>query len=604
MAEIQEEKKASKNLIGNTIWVLKLNLKHARFLFITRLAGFINNQCYPIARSFVMGLIIDWGIKYTADDAHDSKYIYYSMLAFGALYFVNGTINVLNNYGENVGRFKLNYLIPETLLYRKLNALSNADLESPKVQNMVSRYRDNRYIISNLSQNLLRITAILVVFSITAVPLFTVLPIVTILLIFTSIPGLFANKRAINKLWDLDKETTVENRKAWSMVYQISSPETLKEVRLVGAFDYIKKFFEDYIELFNNKRKEIYTVWSVFDVISTILTGGTILFGIYQLIELVNTGNITIGQVTFFIGALLNLGGNIDSFSAQITDISASSIRLTEIRELLEMPEEDDENKKDIALLSEPPSLEIKDLTFSYPGAKAKVLKNLNLKIKPGEKIAIVGENGAGKTTLIKLLTKIYPVSKGEILINDENLNGISTSSWNNSLGVLFQDYNTYPDLTAFENIAIGRMTDEIDYEKITDAAKKADAHDFIMAYENNYSQILSEKYEGGIRPSGGQWQKISIARFFYRNAPILILDEPTASIDAVSEANIFNRIYKFIENKTVIIVSHRFSTVRNADRIIVLDKGEIVEDGSHEELMKNKGKYYEAFTLQAKGYN
>jgi len=137
----------------------------------------------------------------------------------------------------------------------------------------------------------------------------------------------------------------------------------------------------------------------------------------------------------------------------------------------------------------------------------------------------------------------------------------------------------------------------------VIDAAKKADAYEFIMDYKDKFDQILSERYEGGIRPSTGQWQKIAIARFFYRNAPILILDEPTASIDAVAEANIFDRIYKFIENKTVIIISHRFSTVRNADRIIVMDKGAIVEQGTHKELLAMNGVYANAYNTQAKGY-
>jgi ATP-binding cassette subfamily B protein len=170
-------------------------------------------------------------------------------------------------------------------------------------------------------------------------------------------------------------------------------------------------------------------------------------------------------------------------------------------------------------------------------------------------------------------------------------------------MGILFQDYNAYSSLTVKENVEIDSISNNVTEKTVKEALKKANALEFIEKYKDGVNQILSERYKGGIRPSTGQWQKIAIARVFHRGAPVLILDEPTASIDAVAEAKIFDNIYKFAKDKTVIIISHRFSTVRNADRIIVLDKGRIIEQGSHEELLKNNGKYARAFKLQAKGY-
>jgi ATP-binding cassette subfamily B protein len=194
-------------------------------------------------------------------------------------------------------------------------------------------------------------------------------------------------------------------------------------------------------------------------------------------------------------------------------------------------------------------------------------------------------------------------VSKGELLINGQNINDIRIADWYRNIGILFQEYNRYDFLSAEENIAIGDISRE-DKKGIREAAKMADAHELINEFEFGYDQILSEKYEGGTRPSSGQWQKIAIARFFYRNAPVVIFDEPTAAIDAVAEYRIFNKIYEFFTGKTVIIISHRFSTVRNADRIIVFEKGKIAEQGSHDELMAMNGKYAEAFRLQAEGYS
>ena len=261
-------------------------------------------------------------------------------------------------------------------------------------------------------------------------------------------------------------------------------------------------------------------------------------------------------------------------------------------------PEKDGE----INILRDENDIVFDNVKFKYPNSQKTVLDNLSLKIKYGEKVAIVGENGAGKTTLIKLIARIYRPISGSVLINNINLNDLKLSSWYEKLAVLFQDYSSYTHLTVKENIEIDSKNKATE-KTIQDALIKASAFDFVKKYKEGVNQILSERYKGGIRPSTGQWQKIAIARVFHRNAPILILDEPTASIDAVAEAKIFDNIYKFSKGKTVIIISHRFSTVRNADRIIVLDKGKIIEEGSHEELLKINGKYAKAFRLQAKGY-
>ncbi|KKT69349.1 MAG: ABC transporter, ATP-binding/permease protein [candidate division WWE3 bacterium GW2011_GWB1_44_4] len=256
-----------------------------------------------------------------------------------------------------------------------------------------------------------------------------------------------------------------------------------------------------------------------------------------------------------------------------------------------------------MAKLKEGPKIALDNVSFSYPNSEKRVLNNVSLTIQAGEKVAIVGHNGAGKTTLVKLLCRIYQPTNGKIVVNVDNLSSLALPSWYQNIGVLFQEFNTYPQLSVKENIYIGNASEQVDEVAIRLAAQSADAAAFIDEFPAKFDQILSEKFKGGIRPSTGQWQKLAIARFFYRNAPLVIFDEPTASIDAVSEYNIFNRIYDFFKQKTVIIISHRFSTVRNADRIIVLDHGEIVEEGTHAALMSNNGYYAKAFTLQAKGY-
>jgi ABC-type multidrug transport system fused ATPase/permease subunit len=248
-----------------------------------------------------------------------------------------------------------------------------------------------------------------------------------------------------------------------------------------------------------------------------------------------------------------------------------------------------------------PPHVEFKNVSFRYPtetGESPYVLKNLSFSFKPGEKIAIVGVNGAGKTTLIKLLCRIYDPTDGAILINGTDLRELKLEDWQSAIGILFQDFPIY-NLTIRESIGVGRISDTMEQQKLEQAAKFSGADEFISSYD----QLIWKEFKDGIDLSKGQHQRLAVARMFYRNAAITILDEPTASIDAVTEEKIFASLEKNTEGKTVILITHRFSTVKNANMILMMEQGEIIEQGSHRELMLQKGKYAALYTMQAKRY-
>jgi len=248
-----------------------------------------------------------------------------------------------------------------------------------------------------------------------------------------------------------------------------------------------------------------------------------------------------------------------------------------------------------------PPSVEFRNVSFRYPTDKndgPMVLTNINFTIKPGEKIAIVGVNGSGKTTLIKLLCRVYDPTVGNIYVNGTELRDLNLEDWQNAIGILFQDFPIY-NLTIRESIGIGRVGEATDETKLKEAAQYSGADEFI----ENYDQLIWKEFKDGIDLSKGQHQRLAVARMFYRNAAITILDEPTASIDAVTEEKIFTSLEKNMEGKSVILITHRFSTVKNADKILMMEKGEIIENGSHKELMQLKGKYADLFTMQAKRY-
>jgi ATP-binding cassette subfamily B protein len=252
--------------------------------------------------------------------------------------------------------------------------------------------------------------------------------------------------------------------------------------------------------------------------------------------------------------------------------------------------------------LTAPPLIEFKNVSFTYPGAPKPVLANLNLTIQPGEKIALVGENGAGKTTIVKLLTRLYEVSDGQILINGRDIRDIDLNSWHQHVGAVMQHYGKYI-YDVRRNVGVGRIEQMSNKRRLQTALEQADASQFVSEFKHGVNQPLATMFKDGITPSGGQWQRMALARAMFRQAQVLILDEPTASVDARAEYTIFKQLMEQQRDKTTIIISHRFSTVRQADTIYVLENGTIIEQGSHQQLLKADGVYKNLFELQAAGY-
>ncbi len=315
------------------------------------------------------------------------------------------------------------------------------------------------------------------------------------------------------------------------------------------------------------------------------------------VIKDIRLGLLSVGMFTFYFNIIRSTGDYFANVLNTFVSIGEQSLYIDNFKTLVELPNIIKPGK--IKKVNKLPKIEFVKVWFKYPGSTKYVFKNLNLVIEKGEEIAIVGHNGAGKSTLIKLLCRFYDPNKGQILIDGVDLKKLDINSWYDKLSLLTQEFNTYENLDLKENVAIGN---KINKKRIITSLKRSDAWEFVGNYKNGLDTMMSQRY-GGAEPSWGQWQKIAIARLFYSNKDIMVLDEPTSSIDAISEAKIFNRLYKQVSGKTLIIVSHRFSTVRNAKRIIVLNKGEIVEIGSHEELVKLNGYYNKSFNLQAKGY-
>lgn len=313
-------------------------------------------------------------------------------------------------------------------------------------------------------------------------------------------------------------------------------------------------------------------------------------------------GTIAVGGLLLAFNTYTRFYQTVNGYIESISFTEEAARYAARWFELFELTPKITTAENPIAFASQqPPHIEFKNVSFRYPaetGESPWVLRNISFVIEPGEKIAIVGVNGSGKTTLIKLLCRIYDPTEGEILINTIPLKNLQLADWQSAIGILFQDFPVY-NLSIRESIGVGRIDQQLEREKMENAAHYSGADEFIT----NYDQLIWKEFKDGIDLSKGQHQRLAVARMFYRDAAITILDEPTASIDAVTEEKIFSSLEKNTEGKTVILITHRFSTVKNANKILMMEHGKIVEQGSHKELLAMGGKYAELYTMQVKRY-
>ena len=420
-----------------------------------------------------------------------------------------------------------------------------------------------------------------------------------ILLFIGEIPSLITDKKWQKIDWKMFNHYNELSRPGWDAAWQLVDKKYTAELRINQATNWLKSKFTDIQDEFTKvriqNRQEKFGPDLFASLVSITIGGVAMVF----IIRDISSGYLTVGMFTFYFGIIRSTGDYFAGLMNRFVSISEQVLHINNFKTIVELPQAIPNGTVSTGLTGSP-LIEFKNVSFSYPNTKKFIYKNLNLVIQPGKEIAIVGPNGAGKSTLIKLLCRFYDPTSGEILINNVPLQKYDIKYWYQHLSLLTQEFNTYPNLSIRDNVSIGDTKND---KQVISALKKSEAFDFVKKYKEGLDTMMSQRY-GGEEPSWGQWQKIAISRIFYKNSPVMILDEPTASIDAIAESKIFSRLYKQIKQKTLIIISHRFSTVRNAQRIIVIDKGQVVEQGTHEQLLKNNGLYTKSFNLQAKGYN
>src|SRR3984893_956372 len=361
------------------------------------------------------------------------------------------------------------------------------------------------------------------------------------------------------------------------------SKEAAKELKLFGLKDFLVGRFarlsdQIYREDVSLARRRL-VAGSFLSVIGTAGYYGAYVFVIWRTVA----GRLTIGSLTFLSGAILQASSNIQQIFSSISGIADQALFLTDLIAFFEMQPQI--RSKPNALPAPRPirqGFEFRDVSFSYPGSPRLILDGLNFQLRPGERVALIGENGQGKTTIVKLMTRLYDPVEGQILLDGIDLREYQLEDLYREIGVIFQDFMRY-EMTARENIAVGRIEEVDNLPLLQMAAQKSMADEVIARLQKEYEQMLGRRFDGGVDLSGGEWQKVALARAYLRDAQVLILDEPTSALDARSEYEVFQRFAELTTGKMALFISHRFSTVRMADRIVVLENGRIAEEGNHD---------------------
>ncbi|MBQ8207792.1 MAG: ABC transporter ATP-binding protein [Clostridia bacterium] len=428
----------------------------------------------------------------------------------------------------------------------------------------------------------------------------------SIVMVLVSIPSAVINFTFRRKNFFYMRWKSKERRQMNYYSDIMVNKDIAKEVRIFGLADsFIGEFNQVYQVYYAGIKKLVLTenAWHVsIAVLSAVIN--CVFFAAIAFMVL--TGKILIGDYTLYTDSLTSIASNVASLISTSASIYEGTLFIDNLISFMDEKQSVvplDEKKPEKVNHGEPHTIEFCNVSFAYPGTDRPVIRNVNLKFSPGETVVLVGLNGAGKTTLIKLLTRLYDPTEGVILLDGKDIRSYDVKEVYKTFGIIFQDFGKYA-VTVSENIAFGNVERELDPEKVKYAAAQADATDYISHLPNGFDTPLMRHFEqNGTELSIGQWQKLAIARAFYSENDILILDEPTASLDAIAEQEIFNQFDQLRRDKMSIFVSHRLSSATIASKIVVLEYGAVVEEGTHKELMEKKGKYYELFSTQAKRY-
>jgi len=556
----------------------------------------------PLAMLYVGKLIIDEIVLLIEVSEPDPNYLWWLLGAELGLAIISDVIN----RGITLVDILLGDLFSNRTSVEIIQHAARLDMyqfENPEFYDKLERARrqtsSRTALMSQVLQQLQEFITVLTL----GAGLIAFNPWLILILVIAVIPSFLGESHFNQRSYSLTRSWTPERRELDYLRYIGASDTTAKEVKIFNLSDFLAKRFDELSHKYYLANRKIAVQRAGWGVLLSAL--GTIAYyAAYVVIALQTiSGAITLGTLTFLTGSFSRMRGMLQSIMNRFSRITESALYLQDLFDFLELqPSIKTENDS----VPFPDTVEMgftfENVGFRYPGTDKWAIRNLSFQLRPGEKLALVGENGAGKTTLVKLLARLYDPSEGRILVDGVDLRNINLESLRRNIGIIFQDYIRF-QLKAKENLAVGNIEQLANLDLIEASAQKSMANEVIEELPGQYEQFLGKRFKDGVDLSGGQWQKIALGRAYMRDAQLLILDEPTAALDARAEHEVFVRFSDLIDGKSAVLISHRFSTVRMADRILFLENGQLLELGTHQELLEKGGKYAELFHLQAQGY-
>ncbi|MEL6628173.1 MAG: ABC transporter ATP-binding protein [Bacteroidota bacterium] len=556
----------------------------------------------PVSTLYVGKLIIDEVVTLMNTEGLDQETLWWYVgiefvLAFVSAFLSRGISLIDSLLGDKFSNTTSVKLIEHAA------ALDLPQFEDPTFYDKLERARRQSTNRVRLLSELMKQGQDIITLAFLAAGLVVFNPWLILLLVLAVIPAFISETHFNQRSYSVSKTWTPERRELDYLRYIGASDQSAKEVKIFGLENFVKDRFAHLADKYYQANRKLAIQRSIWGFLFNTL-GDVGYYAAYVLIVLQTiNGQITLGDLTFLAGSFSRLRGLLRGILSRFSSIAQSALYLQDLFEFLGI-EPHIRSPKEPLPFPNPirEGFTFEDVSFQYPNSDKWAARGLSFTLRAGEKLALVGENGAGKTTLVKLLARLYDPTEGRILLDGHDLKQYDLKELREAVGVIFQDYMRF-QMRVQENIAVGNIGERENIPLIEHAAEKSLADQVVRELPKGMEQMLGRRFEGGMELSGGQWQKIALGRAYMRDAQLMILDEPTAALDARAEYEVFVRFSELTQGKSAVLISHRFSTVRMADRILVLEKGQIKEMGTHEELLAVEGTYAELFQLQAQGY-
>jgi ATP-binding cassette subfamily B protein len=595
--------KKAGELFETVRFCFKISWKASHRYFLIRLFLEIIVAGIPFAVIFLSKEIINFFVALPGAITEASISIQTFVLLISLLLILKITSNLFNKMKEYCSKMHRDLISREmeAQIARHTAALDLSYFDSSKFYNEINNARRDSSAMQTLTWFVMDIIRLGIQFAFSFIVLAMLNAVFAFVLIAAGIPSVIYEKKLTGVIYMWQRKQVPEERKMNYVINILTGREFAKDIRLFGIQkELLSRYNLMWDKWFNNKRDTTYKNSKKVMLLSVLPGIGAVGISLFVGIEIIY-GRLTVGDYSLYSGMIEQLMGGMFSIIVLISQIYDNNIRLVNYKNFMKW----ESNIKEAGNVIPAAPFEIRfvDVAFKYPGADRYILRNVNFSISQNEKVALVGLNGAGKSTIVKLLLRYYDPTEGRILVNGTDIRKYDLKEYRRHFSVMFQDYANYA-FTIRENITLSNADNKEDIDKLKTALERSGAQSVVDRHDTGLDTYLTRQFvEEGKELSGGEWQKIALARTFFREGDIIILDEPSAALDPEAEHQVFEKFAELCKGKGAVFISHRLSNVIMADRIIVLENGEVIEDGSHRELMKMNGKYSYLFNLQAEKY-